>query len=258
VVKGCGLTGATTGQVSIYGTHWADHFTSTTAGMIEIFCNEPTTNSASQCAITAGTPRFNSAGQVALTAIGDQVTWTSPYAIKGHTALANLAATLTGTNTGNLTYEYQIDGGTWKTLSGANLSGETIDPATGFVLGVRATCATANAGNLLTNIRITTVTTSTAQSTNLYPLETVTVAVTNLTSPSEVRIFEAGTTNEIDGAESVTTGSFETVIDAATYPEVDISILSLGYQNLRYLGQATTGGIELFASQVIDRQYANT
>jgi hypothetical protein len=96
IIKGARLTGATTGQSSVYGTHWGDFFTSATVGKISIFCNEPTAASAAQCAITAGTPRFNSAGQVALTTVGDQVTWEMPYFALGHTALANLAATLTG------------------------------------------------------------------------------------------------------------------------------------------------------------------
>ncbi len=240
IVKGCGLTGATTGQVSVYGTHWADRFTSTTAGMIEIFCNEPTADSASQCAITAGTPKFNSAGQVALTTVGDQVTWTVPYEIKGHTALANLAPTLTGTNTGNLTYEYQIDTGSgfsaWKTLNAANLNGETISASDGFLLKVRATCATANAGNLLTNIRITTVTTSTAQSTNQYPLNLVdiNIAAQVALTGAEVRIYDldnnpAGSLgSELAGTESNVTSDFAFAAEAGN--DVWLQVMQSGYE----------------------------
>jgi hypothetical protein len=199
VAKAVSLTGATTGQTSVYGTHWKDSFTSATVGKIEILCNEPTTASAAQCAITAGTPRFNSAGQVALTTVGDQVTWEMPYFAKGHTALANLAITLAGTNTGNNTYEFQYDfgsgyNGSWLTLNATNLNGAgAITPATGAKLKVRATCATANAGNLLTNIAIPTVTTSVAQGGNPYALDTVTLTLTGLVTGSDIVILAAGT-----------------------------------------------------------------
>jgi hypothetical protein len=260
IVKGCGLTGATSGQISVYGTHWADRFTSTTAGMIEIFCNEPTTASASQCAITAGAPKFNAAGQVALTAIGDAVTWTTPYTIKGHTALANLAPTLTGTNTNNLIYEYQINTGggfsAWKTLNAANLNAETISPSTGFQLKVRATCATANAGNLLTNIRITTVTTSTAQSTNVYPINTVTLTLTGIQTGSDVVIYQAGTEtirqtlDQIAGASAAYT--YET-------PEsVDVGVFKAGYVPFYIRGLALgTQNASVPVAQVSDRAYLN-
>jgi hypothetical protein len=183
IAKGVRLTGATTGQTSVYGTHWKDSFTSATVGKIEILCNEPTTSSAAQCSITSGSPQFNSVGQISLTVIGQQVTWEMPYFAVGHTALANLAPTLTGTNTGNLTYEFQYDkgvgyNGAWLTLNAANLTGAgAITPSIGVKLKVRATCATANAGNLLTNIAIPTTTTATDQD-QQYPLDTVSVSVT--------------------------------------------------------------------------------
>jgi hypothetical protein len=264
VLRAIGMTGATTGQVSVYGTHWIDKFVSAIAGRIEILCNEPTAGTAAQCAITGGTPKFNSAGQVALTTVGDQVTWETPYFIKGHTAAANAAPTLTGTNTGNVTYEFQWDegagyNGSWLTLNQANWNAVgAIDPAVGIKLKIRATCATANAGNLLTNIRLDTVTTSAAQSTNQYPLDTNTLTLTGLKNPTEVRVFEAGTTTQIAGQEDVTSGTFTTQIDAGTYPSVDISILALGYQNTRLLAINMSGGnVSIPVQQILDRQYAN-
>lgn len=263
IIKGARLTGATTGQTSVYGTHWSSSFTSATVGKIEILCNEPTVNTAAQCAATGGTPRFNSVGQVALTTIGDQVTWEMPYFAKGHTALANLAPTNTGTNTGNLTYEFQYDkgagyNGSWLTLNAANLTGAgAITASIGVRLKVRATCATTNAGNLLTNIAIPTVTTSTAQN-EQYPLDLNSLILTGLKNPTEIRVFQAGTTTEIGGQELVVSGVFETAIDAGAYPDVDISVLSLGYQNTRITGVNMEGGsVTIPVQQVIDRQYAN-
>lgn len=197
VVKGVSMLGATAGQVSVYGTHWKDSFTSATVGKIEIICNEATTASAAQCVATGGTPRFNSAGQVALTTVGDEVTWEMPYFAKGHTALANLASTNTGTNPTNLVYEFQYDkgsgyNGAWLVLNAANLTGAgAIDPAIGVKLKVRARCGTANSGNLLTNIAIPTVTTSVAQGANLYPIEIVPLTFNGIISGSRLFVEAA-------------------------------------------------------------------
>ena len=62
-----------------------------------------------------------------------------------------------------------------------------------------------------------------------------TVTLTGLQNPSEVRVFEAGTTTEISGtgAESVTDGDHAFSVPLGT--DVDIVILSLGYQNMRIL-----------------------
>lgn len=257
-IKGCGLTAATTGQTSVYGTHWADFFTSTTAGKVEVLCNEPTVDSASQCSITGGTPRFNSTGSVLLTTIGDQVTWEMPYFAKGHTALANSAPVLTGTLTANLTMQYQIDTGggfgAVKTLNAANLSSETIDPAVGFKLRIIATCATANATNALTNIRVLTVTTSTAQSTNLYPLATVTVTFTGLIAGSDVVVLQAGTStirSQYDAIGGTSLGyTYET-------PEnIDIGIIKEGYVP-QYIRNFPLGTVDasIPVTQVPDRNF---
>lgn len=232
LTKAVALTGATTGQTSVYGTHWKSSFTSATVGKIEILCNEPTTATASQCAITAGTPQFNSAGQVALTTVGDQVTWEMPFFAIGFTAMANLAATLTGTNTGNLTYEFQWDigagyNGSWVTLNATNLNAiGAVDPAVGIKLKVRATCATANAGNLLTNIAIPAVTTSVAQQ-NQYPLDTNTVTFTGLPTGCDTVVLTAGTGTILDQRDSLAG-----TIYAYTYsgtPTVDVGFIKPGY-----------------------------
>lgn len=248
IMKGVRLTGVTTGQTSVYGTHWKDSFTSATVGKIEVLCNEPTTASAAQCAITAGTPRFNSAGQVALTSIGDQVTWEMPYFAKGHTALANLAITLAGTNTGNVTYEFQYDkgagyNGSWLVLNAANLTGAgAITAAIGVRLKVRATCATAAAGNLLTNIAIPTVTTSTAQN-EQYPLDQITFTVEASASlvGAEVRVYDMDNTpvgslgTELYGVESAASATVSFNGDAGNL--VWIQIMKPGYVEF---GQSVT------------------
>lgn len=85
----------------------------------------------------------------------------------------------------------------------------------------------------------------------------VSVTITGLQNPSEVRVFNAGTTTERSGtgAENVTFGSHTFSLPSGT--AVDISILSLGYQNKRFLNYSTTTDASFPASQVIDRQYIN-
>lgn len=85
----------------------------------------------------------------------------------------------------------------------------------------------------------------------------VSVTLTGLKNLTEVRVFNAGTTTEIagTGAESVTTGSHLFSVGAGV--SVDISILALGYQNLRVLAYSTTADASVPITQVVDRQYAN-
>lgn len=259
--KSVALLGATTGQVSVYGTHWKSSFTSATVGKIEILCNEPTATSAAQCAITSGTPKFNSAGQVALTAVGQQVVWEMPFYALGMTALANLAPTLTGTTTGNLNYEFQYDigsgyNGTWLTLNATNqVAVGAINPAVGIRLKVRATCATAAAGNLLTNIAIPAVTTSTDQTANLYPLDQNTVTFSGLQIGTDIVVLLAGTSTVVTQVDQHTLSSY-----AYQYSVPGVAI-DIGFHKAGFVPQyirnytLPSSDATLPISQVADRNY---
>jgi hypothetical protein len=84
-----------------------------------------------------------------------------------------------------------------------------------------------------------------------------TLTLTGLKNPSEVRVFSAGSTTELAGAETITGGVFQWAYDPDLVSSVDISVLSLGYQNLRFLSVATTGDVGIPVQQVVDRQYQN-
>jgi hypothetical protein len=177
--RGCRWTNSTTGQASCYGRHWEDAFTGTTTGRILIACNEPLPSTTGQVSATLGAGAgFTSTGQVAMPNLTDVVIWEMPYFALGHTSLANIAPTITGTNTANFTLEFQWDtgsgwNGSWLALTGANLSGVgAIDSSTGIKLKVRATVNTADPTNALTYIRIDTVTNATDQQIQ-YPLPVV-------------------------------------------------------------------------------------
>lgn len=199
-----------TGRASVYGTHFFDMFYNDTTGGIWFGFNEPTDFNSAYVSTTFGVGAgFTSGGQAAMPNIGDQVIFETPYFIKGYTAFQNVAATLTGTNTGNFTYEYALDTGAgygaWKTVSGANLSAETISPSTGFKLKLRVTTATASTTNALTYVRISMTTTLVAQQNNLYPLDLATITVNGLTANSRVQLYD--TTNSVELYNGVVTGT---------------------------------------------------
>lgn len=85
-----------------------------------------------------------------------------------------------------------------------------------------------------------------------------TLTITGLQNPSEVRIFESGTTTELAGEENITDGTFTWVFDPVVYPLVDIAVLSLGYQNIRFTDFALSlADLSIPVQQQLDRQYWN-
>lgn len=196
IAKGVGCTTVLTAQTACYGTHFIDYFTSATVGRIGVLMNEKTSSlpSASSYTITSGTPIFTSAGGLFMPTIGQQIIFEMPYYALGHTAFANSAAVMAGGTIGNYTLEYQIDknngsgyNGTWKTLNGANLSGETgIDASKGTKLKIRITTTITNS-TAITSLYIITATTTIAQGYN-YPLDTYSIGVSNVVSNSRIKI----------------------------------------------------------------------
>lgn len=84
-----------------------------------------------------------------------------------------------------------------------------------------------------------------------------TLNLTGIKNPSEVRVYDPGTPplTEIAGQENVTTGTFNTSIDSATYPTVTIAIINnQGFQNvyLEDVDMSTDRDIPVF--QPLDRQ----
>ncbi len=93
---------------------------------------------------------------------------------------------------------------------------------------------------------------------DVEPKLSPTLTLTGLKNPSEVRVFSAGTTTAVAGQETITDGTFTWVFDPEENPEVDIAILSLGYQNIRLTELALSlADISIPIQQQIDRQYSN-
>lgn len=101
---------------------------------------------------------------------------------------------------------------------------------------------------------------------DVEPILLPTLTITGLKNPSEVRVFYMGIDPPVElfGAENVTTGTFQMTYDPTEWPynfdpNVTISILALGYQNI-YLKDfllSLTSDTTLPVQQTVDRQYAN-
>lgn len=268
LAKNCLLTPATTGQGSVYGTHWNTIFTSETAGFVEILCNEPTASSSAQCRQVAGSPQFNSSGQVLLTKLGDSVIWEMPYFAVGYTSFANLAPTIMGTNViywtdgrwGNHDIHFQVDtgsgyGGVWLPLRAADLIAQTFNSTVGFKLMIRATCGWGNAGNALTNLRIALTTTQADRDTKLYPLSVNTVTFTGLPTGCDAVALTAGTTTVLDQQNELAGTTYSFTYEGT--PTIDVGFIKPGYIP-RYIRNLPLGSTDtsIPVAMTADRNYA--
>lgn len=249
--KGMGGAGALTAQTSVYGTHWRDGFTSTTAGRIAVLMNEPTALTSAQVTLENGAA-FTSSGGLYMPVIGHKATFEMPSYCLGHTAFTNTALVMAGGTATNYTYGFQIDkndGGGWSALAsgytattlGTALAAVTgINAALGFKLRLVATTATTNT-TAITSVYVTTVSTTTAQDYQ-YPLDQVSTTLTSDTSliGAEIRVYDmdnlpAGSLgSELAGTESLS-GAFSFTASASN--QVWIQVIQSGYQEY---GQAFT------------------
>lgn len=264
VARGCKWAPAAGGQNAVYGTHWQDQFTGDTSGAITITCNEPTTSTAGEVstALASGSG-WTAAGGLSMATLGDSVTWTMAYFALGHTALASSAPTITGTNVANHSLEFQADTGSgwsaWAALTGANLAAVgAINPATGVKLKVRATVTTGSASNLLTNIRIDTVTDAASQQVQ-YPITAAyTLTLDNVAVGSLVHVE----TTAGAAVYSVTAAAPTVVLPLQAYEfgsplnnlriKVRKGSAAPFYQPWETLATATPGSASIYVSQIPD------
>ncbi len=112
----------------------------------------------------------------------------------------------------------------------------------------------ANAGNLLTNIAIPTVTTSVAQGENPYPLQVVTLTLTGLQASSDIVILAAGTETVLTSVDANVGTTYNYVYE--TPVPVDIGVFKAGFIPLYVRGLVlTSSNASLPLSQTIDRAY---
>lgn len=258
-IKGVGATHAVTAQTACYGTHWFDIFTSATVGRLGILMNEATALTTSQVTLGSGA-KFTSAGGLYMPTIGMTAEFLMPYYAKGHTSFQNAVGVMGGGTIGNYTLEYQIDkndgagfNGTWKTLNGANLSGETgISPSLGTKLKIRITTTTTNA-TAITSLYVLTNSTAVAQD-NQYPLDTFNLTLSGLVTGSDIVVYSAGTETVLGSVDS--NGGVSWAFEYETPQSVDVGVFLAGHIPLYVRGLALgSADATLPIAQVVDRAY---
>lgn len=257
-----GAPEATTGVegdlINVVGSTFYDHFKSDTTGAIGLVFASPGSLYAGNFQIVSGTPVFNGIGDLIMSTIGDQVIYTWPYEILGHTAFQNIALQLSGVNTGNLLYEYDLDtgsgfSGTYQTINGANLSAETISP-TGFRPRIRMTTQ-ATATTSITGFAIRTDTTLAAQAANLYPLEQVLISASVL-ADSQVQLYNVTTDTEIDNQfVTGTSYSYAVTTEASNNDVIRLRVTKKGYLGAEAVAIFASANLSFLISQVVDEQY---
>lgn len=264
LVRNLGATINTNSPNAVPGLNWVDTFTADTTGELVFLANSLTAFSSTftTASVTANKGAgFNGNGTFNFRSTGDTFISETPDWIKGHTGFRNLAPL--GAAGSTIAYTYQIDngsgyGGTWKNLTAANLSAETVNPA-GFKFKLRAV-APNNTAQSCTFIKIYTTSTATAQANNLYDLDKVELTFTGLVPGSEVRCYtgsDPATAVEIGGVES-TVGSSFTFEHSAGGQVGFIRIFALGYQPISIDPYTfSSSDTSLLIQQVIDRNYVN-
>lgn len=244
-IRGGRMSWFTNGQTAVYGSHFYDIFDSTTTGILGLALNEKTTRepSASVYTISGGTPRFNSIGSLKMDGLTDEIIYEMQYFAIGHTGFQNVAPTLAGTATGNMTYEYDIninDGngftGSYKTLNGANLSAETVDATLGFKLRIKISTNTASSTTLLNNLYVSTTSTTTTQAYQ-YPLSTYNLTFTGLQTGTVIMILSAATETQLAKLTETAGTAVYTFSADNSGDSVDYAILAPGYTYQRQSAQ---------------------
>lgn len=263
--KGMGGTGALTAQTSVYGTHWRDGFTSTTAGSIAILMNEPTADTTSQVTLANGA-NFTSTGGLYMPVIGHSVTFEMPEYMVGHTGFANSALVMAGGTATNYNYNYAIDkndGNGWSTLTTANYTATTLGTALngitginaqlGFKLRLKITTTVTNT-TAITSVYMTTVSTTTAQDYQ-YPLDVITLSVQGLVSGSDIVILAAGTETVLATQEDISGTAYSYTYE--TPQSVDIRVYKEGYypSTVATAYMLDSSNASLLATQVPDVSY---
>lgn len=235
-------------------------FSSTTTGSILLCFNNPLYTT-SVTSTPVGTARFTGSGTISMPTIGDQIEWTMPWYAKGHTSFQNAAPVLTSGTASNFTIEYKIDrndgagfSASWATMSGANLSAETISAVNGFKLKIRITTAVTNT-EAPSFLEILTNTDATSQH-ELYPLEEYTVTLSGLVSGSDIVIRSAGTSTILSSVDSNSGSSWSYTYEAPH--AVDVDVIKPGYVVLPLLRNFTlpSSNSTLPVSQIVDRNYS--
>ena len=257
IYKNAVLKGFPLGAITVNGqedTFFGERYTSSTQGSLELYCNHKINSN--QLSI-AGNPVSDKAGKYYLYTAGDRLTYEWPHKILGITSFQNVSPSVTGTLT-NLDIEYAIDTGSgyssWKTLSAANLSGETVSATDGFRFKIRITCNADNTTNYITSVLIQT---NIDQSIK-YPVNLVSLKLENVVAGSRYLIIKSSDNSTIASGEATGTGNVDVEIQNIPYSsdtDVTVRVRKPGYVPFETGGTITSSGLNTYVSQVTDQIY---
>jgi hypothetical protein len=224
IYKGCDSTAALipTTPGAVKGTHFYEFRTadaSPDTGIMGLFFT-PESPSSSNLTIS-GDVKFDFASKLyILDSTLSYVEFLWPHVIKGVLSFANIAPTVSGTNTSNFTIEYKIDTGSGfsalKTLNALNLSGETITAGSidGFAVRI-----TANGNAVTDNISKLYWETTVDNVTYPYPIDVVSVVIENVADGSEYRLYNTDTSEVL--ATGTQSGSGDITVSGVAYSGSD-------------------------------------
>lgn len=114
-----------------------------------------------------------------------------------------------------------------------------------------------NSGGLVTinNSGSTGITYRNGTSATTTIVDTITVTYTGIVNGTEIRIYEAGTSTEKDGIESVTGGQFAASLQGST--DYDVVAIYPGYLPIRQESVSYTATTTINLNQQIDRNFEN-
>lgn len=262
--KGIGGIPALTAATSIYGTHFFDCHTSTTAGRIVFIMNETTSLTSSQVTLSGGAA-FTSTGGLYMPTVGQIAVFTMPEYIIGHTGFTNTAGVMAGGTATNYTYRYQIDKNNgngfsaWsasktETTLGTALSGEaSISAVNGFKLKLEITTGTTNT-TAITSFYLVTTSTTTTQAYQ-YPLDLSTITLSNVIVGSMYEIYNLTTTTTLaTGTAGASTVAITAVASNNDTLRIRVRKASSGTKYIPFETQAiiTNLSASVYVSQIED------
>lgn len=260
--KGVTLVNTLTGVAVLYGTHWQSLFNGDELGNLVVCFNEPTAESAAQFTALSGTPKFNSAGGMILPLVGNKVVFETPHWVLGHTGFVNAAPVMSGGTVGNYRFYYEIDTGSGYSAISAKLTAAALGtalsaisiPSTGFKLRLTIETTTASTA-AITFFTFATTSSNSAQTTQLYPLDTNTVTFTGLPTGCDAVVLGAGTNTILDQRDSLGSTSYGYTFSGAQ--NIDIGFIKPGYIPfyIRNLALTATNS-SIPVSLTADRNYA--
>jgi hypothetical protein len=159
ILKGIEATDIATDNPGASGSNFAQLYTSDTEGKL-VFIMQKDSVDSGFFSDMIGTVKMSNNGRIYFSSIGDTAEFMTPYRIKGVT-FKDEEVVINGYGTGAVALDYSIDTGDgfgqFKALNKDNLIAETIDPAIGFMMKVRAVTGTVSGTCYISSIELSTI-----------------------------------------------------------------------------------------------------